>query len=151
MRAGNFRVVPLDFADEEIRAFLLSVRSVELSVVQKTIALDLFQLSHPLGLGPIWRCLNEKISLQIDGFTHRAESLFSIIALECEAINHTFRLTNEVTADNECCSHQIVMKYRTQIRIGPNGDLKYCENDKVSDADRMLAKLLFKSPHEDFH
>jgi len=145
LTAGNFRIAPLNFSVEETSAFQTSVREIEINAVAKTITLRVFQMEDSASLGVTWRILHEKVALQLDAYTRQGNSAFSIVALDCKAIDHQFTLSSETAAD--AANHHIIVQYRKVLRLGPNGDMSVGKEDDVSDADRMLTKLLMRPPY----
>jgi len=91
----------------------------------------------------IWKILHDKISFQIDTYTSQQESAFSIILLDCFATDHSFSMSyNDVGP----ATHRLTLRYRQAIRMGANGDLSFGQDDRVSDSDFMMAKIIAISP-----
>jgi hypothetical protein len=148
MGSGNFRAAPLNFTDEECATFVKGVSELNVDLLNRTLDFRLHQTEDPTHLGIIWKVLEEKTSFQIDAYTHRNVSIFSIILLDCQAVEHNFGVS--MNSQIEGCFHSIAFEYRAHVRFGPSGNLSITRDDKVEDRDRMMAKLLFRSPMELF-
>lgn len=144
---GSFRVVPMGLPEEEIEVFLAGLQDFEINMATRHFGLSVLQLESAQSLGAVWRVLNEKISFQIDAYANKGgTTIFSIVALDCEAIDHNFAMS--FTDNSRVCTHRISFKYREHLRLGANGSLADGKEDIVSDADRMLTKLTFRQQND---
>jgi hypothetical protein len=141
LRKGSFRVTPMGFSEEDACNFAASILGYDINLVIKQISIKLVQLDN--SLSPIWDIINEKVSFQIDAYDENGSSIFSIVVLDCEAVEHNFGMSYTDT-NSDVCEHNIVLKYRQHLRLGPNGALSVGEKDNVSDSDRMMTKLNFR-------
>lgn len=143
----NFRVSPLrQECDETVKLFQQSVQDIDVSVIDRYITLRMLQTTELDPLTIVWSMQREPVSFQIDLFRQMGESALSFVALDCRLQQHTFGLS--YTTGGDRMVHRLEMVARQLIRIGPNGALSLARDDKHSNEDLMLTKLIMLHPKE---
>ena len=143
---SNFRAHPVGFEEYQTEIFVKTLLDFNVDLLKKTFGVRFYQADEEKALGIVWRMIDDPFNFQMNGYSGRSESTFSVIFLDCEVTSHEFALSVTPTIDGDYGSHVLTMSYREHVRFGSNGSLVVSQTDKVSDADRMLAKLLLKSP-----
>jgi hypothetical protein len=147
MRCGDFRLFPLKVSDEEAREFTTSVLNIQVDLINKELDINFCQKQSQAAFDVAWALATvSETNFQLDAYTSRNQSIFSIIFLDCEPKEHNFCLHYD-SLDNSC-NHQIALKYREHVRFGPNGEMSHTKQDRSDDKDKVLAKLLFRHPKD---
>ena len=141
---GTFRMTPLKSSALAIRVFRQNSRDITVNFAEKSIEFVMNQVEHIEGLRAIMRLTQpEHPAVQLDAYTSRNDCLFSFVFLDIVRTEHVLVCPSEHASE-----HHFTLSYREVVQFGLDGALHDEDNEQIDVSDVMMAKFLFKNPHE---